>query len=83
MHENHELCSLVSFKSHSCLLWCTITSNYVMKMIHRKIHCSVILMSNDDNDNDDVIEAKSPVRKSKRDKKPTKRESFIYDYDKI
>ena len=26
-------------------------------------------MSNDDNDNDDVIEAKSPVRKSKRDKK--------------
>jgi hypothetical protein len=26
-------------------------------------------MSNDDTDNDDVIEAKSPVRKSKRDKK--------------
>ena len=40
-------------------------------------------MSNDDNDNDDVIEAKSPVRKSKRDKKTTKRQSFIYDYDKI
>jgi hypothetical protein len=26
-------------------------------------------MSDDDIDNDDVIEAKSPVRKSKRDKK--------------
>lgn len=40
-------------------------------------------MSNDDLDNDDVIKAKSPVHKSKRDKKPTKRQSFIYDYDKI
>ena len=44
-------------------------------------------MSNDDTDNDDVIEAKSPVRKSKRDKKTkikkTKRQSFIYDYDII
>ena len=40
-------------------------------------------MSNDDIDNDDVMEAKSPVRKSKRDQKPTKRQSFIYDYDKI
>jgi hypothetical protein len=39
-------------------------------------------ISNDDIDNDDIIEAKSPVRKSKRDKKPTKRQSFIYDYDK-
>ena len=40
-------------------------------------------MSKDDIDNDDVIEAKCPVCKSKRDKKPTKRQSFIYDYDKI
>jgi hypothetical protein len=40
-------------------------------------------MSDDDIDNDDVIEAKSPVRKSKQDKKSTKRQSFIYDYDKI
>jgi hypothetical protein len=39
-------------------------------------------MSNDDNDNDDVIEAKSPVRKSKRDKKnKNKGQSFIYDYN--
>jgi hypothetical protein len=29
-------------------------------------------MSDDDIDNDDVIEAKSPVRKSKRDKKKKK-----------
>ena len=39
-----------------------------------------------DIDNDDVIEAKSPVRKSNRDeklKKTTKRQSSIYDYDKI
>jgi hypothetical protein len=39
-----------------------------------------------DIDNDDVIEAKSPVRKSNRDKKKlktTKRQSSIYDYDKI
>ena len=36
----------------------------------------------DDIDNDDVIEAKSPVCKSKWDK-PTQRQSFIYDYDKI
>jgi hypothetical protein len=43
-------------------------------------------MSNDDIDNADAIEAKSPVRRSKRDKKKkktTKRQSFIYDYDKI
>ena len=41
-------------------------------------------MSDDDIDNDDVIEAKSPVRKSKRDKKnKNKGQSFIYDYDKI
>ena len=40
-------------------------------------------MSNDDIDNDDAIEAKSPVLKSKRDKNLTKRQSFIYDYDKI
>ena len=40
-------------------------------------------MSNDDIDNDDVIAAKSPVRKSKQDKKSTKRQSFIYDYNKI
>ena len=66
MHENHELCSLVSFKvsllfEHNCK----------EKWIH------------DDIDNDDVSKAKSPVHKSKRDKKPTKRQSFIYDYDKI
>ena len=39
-----------------------------------------------DIDNDDAIEAKSPVRKSNRDKKfkkTTKRQSSIYDYDKI
>ena len=50
-------------------------------------------MSNGDFDNDDVIEAKSPVRKSKQDKKKkkkkkkklkkNKRQSFIYDYDQI
>jgi hypothetical protein len=42
-------------------------------------------MSNDDTDIDDVIEAKSPVSKSKRDKKKLtiKRQSFIYDYDII
>ena len=45
-----------------------VTSNYVMKMIHRKIHCLFILICRMmDIDNDDVIEAKSPVRKSKRD----------------
>ena len=39
----------------------------------RKIHCCYFDMSNGDIDNDDVIDAKSPVRKSKRDKKKKKK----------
>ena len=74
MHENHELYSLVSFKSLTLvyfLSWIQLFREMILICDENDSQENSLFsyfdMSKDDIDNDDVIEAKCPVRKSKRD----------------